>query len=467
MTANNVAVLDIGKTNAKLTLCDARGHRLVHRSRLCQSLAAGAYPTLDTDGLATWVATILKEFALRGPIDAIVPVGHGAAFALVQKGKLACPVPDYETPIPAAVRQEYDSLRDPFSASGSPRLPNGLNLGAQIYRLESTRPGLLSVDTQILTWPQYWAWRLCGVAAAEVTSLGCHTDLWLPSQGQPSGLARSRGWDARLAPRHKANEVLGVLSPEWQARTGLGQTKVYCGIHDSNASLLAARGFTEIADHEATVVSTGTWFVALRSPGPQAQVNLQALPEDRDCLVNVDLHGKPVPSARFMGGREIAMLGGIAEDGDQKALLSALPYVVQSEVMVMPSWSPGVGPYPRGMRRWIGEPRSPAERKAAVSLYAALVVDTALELIGATERVLIEGRFAQAEVFARVLAALRPDIDFFTSTEYDGIAIGAQRLVNPDLRPPIALKRVEGLGSDLTRYKAAWRSEAQMTSAGL
>lgn len=29
-------------------------------------------------------------------------------------------------------------------------------------------------------YPQYWALRLTGIAANEVTSLGCHTDLWNP-----------------------------------------------------------------------------------------------------------------------------------------------------------------------------------------------------------------------------------------------------------------------------------------------
>jgi sugar (pentulose or hexulose) kinase len=50
------------------------------------------------------------------------------------------------------------------------------------------------------------------------------------------------------------------------ARTGqVTSTQIYAGLHDSNAALLAARGFAEIADHEATVLSTGTLFVAMRS----------------------------------------------------------------------------------------------------------------------------------------------------------------------------------------------------------
>ena len=50
------------------------------------------------------------------------------------------------------------------------------------------------------TYPQYWAFRLTGVAATEVTSLGCHTDLWNPRAGAFSSLVERDG----LAPRYAA-----------------------------------------------------------------------------------------------------------------------------------------------------------------------------------------------------------------------------------------------------------------------
>jgi hypothetical protein len=34
---------------------------------------------------------------------------------------------------------------------------------------------------------------LCGAAATEVTSLGCHTDLWIPTEGRPCWQLR-RSW---------------------------------------------------------------------------------------------------------------------------------------------------------------------------------------------------------------------------------------------------------------------------------
>ena len=46
-------------------------------------------------------------------------------------------------------------------------------------------------------YPQYWAYRLTGVLANEVTSLGCHTDLWDYRAGDFS----TPGRQARLAAR--------------------------------------------------------------------------------------------------------------------------------------------------------------------------------------------------------------------------------------------------------------------------
>nr|WP_199178698.1 hypothetical protein [Acidimangrovimonas sediminis] len=82
-------------------------------------------------------------------------------------------------------------------------------------------------------------------------------------------------------------------------------TPVNCGIHDSNASLLPY-----LKGHEApfAVVSTGTWVIAMAIGGRMSR-NIGNLDEARDTLVNVNALGAPVPSARFMGGREYEALG--------------------------------------------------------------------------------------------------------------------------------------------------------------
>jgi sugar (pentulose or hexulose) kinase len=471
MEAGLTVVLDVGKTLTKLSLWSAGGSLLARETRPNQRIEAGPYVALDASGIETWAEGILRDFAKRGPIAAIVPVAHGAALAVLRDGALACPPPDYEEPVPAQVRATYDRDRDAFNHTGSPALPDGLNAGVQLAWLESLHPGLLADGATIVTWPQYWAWRLCGVAAIEATSLGCHSDLWRPVEATPSELARKRGWADRFAPLRKAGDVLGVVSKEWVARTGLpADTKIYCGLHDSNAALLAARGFGEIAERESSVLSTGTWFVAMRSPEPGVEVRIETLPESRDCLVNVDAFGTPIPSARFMGGREVEILTGVDTrridiKPDQPALIEATAEVVASGARALPTFTAGVGPFPEGHGRWINMPLDHTARRAAACLYIALMADACLELVGSRQRVLVEGRFAEAQVFVRALASLRPDDAIYVSNAEHDVSYGALRLIDNALPPLSGLVRVEPLEIDISAYAAQWRRDAARIEA--
>lgn len=464
-----IVVLDVGKTLAKLSLWTRDGELAAKDARPNERIDAGAYVALDAAGIEAWLARVLADFAHQGRIGAIIPVGHGAAAAVVRNGQLVCPPIDYEESGPDARRADYDALRDAFRHTGSPGLPGGLNLGAQLHYLQGLTPGLLDGDAQILPWPQYWAWRLTGIAASEVTSLGCHSDLWRPKERRISDLARRLGWERNLPPLAKAGAVLGGLSAEWRDRTGLdAKTRVYCGLHDSNAALLAARGFDEIAGNESTVLSTGTWFVAMRSPEDDATVDLGRLSEGRDCLINVDAFGKLVPSARFMGGREIEILAGVDTrridiKPDQPALVAAVPAVLAAGARVLPTFAPGFGPYPGHRGRWINMPTDQAERRAAVCLYAALVANASLDLIGARERILVEGRFAEAEVFVRALASLRPQDQIYVSNAHNDVSYGALRLVEPALKPATALTSVAPLDVSIDAYAQAWRRDVERT----
>jgi sugar (pentulose or hexulose) kinase len=461
----HTVVLDIGKTQSKVSLWRPDGE-LVERRVRPNERGAGAV-SLDAIGIEAWLAEALTDFARRAPVGAIIPVGHGAAAAIL-RGETLVAAMDYETEADADERARYDAERDPFALTGSPALPNGLNLGFQLHLLERGDARALDGAT-ILPWPQYWAWLLSGVAASEVTSLGCHSDLWLPLAGRPSALAVRRGWAGRLPPLRGASDVLGSIRPEWALRTGLPRdVKIHCGLHDSNAALVAARAFSEIAGMEATVLSTGTWFVAMRTPGEDAL--LSALPETRDCLVNVDVHGRPTPSARFMGGREIEALTGDAQRIDiaaaQPSLVAAVANVLNAGAMVLPSFAPGVGPFPRAKGGWANQPTDDFQRRAAISLYVALVADATLDLVGARERIVIEGRFAQAQVFARALAALRPGSSIYIADAQNDVSFGALRLLNPDLAPRTRLSRVTPLEHDMGAYRAAWRALAQQDGDG-
>ncbi len=466
MKRRAVIVIDIGKTLAKASLWRADGALIARETRTNARAVAGDDAALDVTGIEAWLGGVLASFAQLADVGAIIPVGHGAAAVLIKDGQVAQPPMDYEVPIPADVRADYDAVRSPFAETGSPALPDGLNLGAQLYRLQAARPDAFD-GAQILPWAQYWAWLLSGAAASEVTSLGCHTDLWNPARGDPSEMAVQMGWAAKFPPLRQAADVLGPMTSAWVAKTGLpADTQIHCGIHDSNAALVAARAFPEIAVGEATVLSTGTWFVAMRTPS--TPFDLAALPDARDCLVNVDAVGQPVPSARWMGGREIETQIGIDTrrvdiKPDQPALLAAVPGVVTAGAMLLPGFAPGCGPFPDRVGRWINQPDDWTARRATVCLYAAMVTNVSLDLIGSRRAILIEGRFAEAEVFVRALASLRPEDVIYVANAHNDVSFGALRLLDPSLKVAGALARVQPLACDIRAYHALWAKSCSIT----
>lgn len=462
MNTGATIVIDVGKTLSKVSLWDSTGAMLDRQVRPNAPVAVDGLLRHDLAGIGNWMLQALARYAGH-PVRWIVPVSHGAGVVALLDGAVAFPPLDYEQRVPVEIMTAYRAQRDTFAITGSPALPDGLNLGSQLYWLDQLHPDCMSRAT-LLPYAQYWAWLLAGRAVSEVTSLGCHSDLWCPADADFSAMAKRRGWAARFAPVVGAADVVGTLGPAVAEQTGLSaDVAVLAGLHDSNAALLAARGFVEIADREATVLSTGTWFIAMRLA--KEATDLAALPEARDCLVNVDAFGQPVPSARFMGGREIETLIEIDTrrvdiKPDQPFILAAVPQVVAQGRMILPTLAPGTGPFPDGTFRWINGPVDGYEIRAAACLYAALVADTALELIGARECILVEGRFAEAEVFVRALAALRPQTAIYTANADNDVSCGAIRLVNPGLKARGELVRVDPLDHDLSAYSSAWRALA-------
>jgi len=293
-----------------------------------------------------------------------------------------------------------------------------LNLGAQLFWQSQRHKTEFAAATAILTYPQYWAWRLTGVMASEVTSLGCHTDLWAPTRGDFSGMVAALGWAEKFPPVRPAASVLGAVGADIAAATGLAEgTPVTCGIHDSNASLVPHLGARETP---FTVISTGTWTIAMTVGGDTA-----GLDSRRDSLANVDAHGRAVPTARFMGGREFDLLvPQIAEPTTDD-----VARVIGGDIRVQPSFMPGVGPFPMSTGRWTQSPDtlSPGERTAAASLYLALVTRACLDLCGLGREIVVEGPLARNTLFGQALARLA-GVPVRLSGDTTGTSLGASML---------------------------------------
>ncbi|WLS10724.1 FGGY-family carbohydrate kinase (plasmid) [Shinella sumterensis] len=449
----HIAVIDIGKTNAKVALVARESLTEVAVMRRPNAVLTGPpYPHYDIEGLWDFILDALRRFQVQFGVDAISMTTHGASAVLLDdEGKLAASALDYEFDGPDSLAAEYDAARPPFAETGSPRLPLGLNLGAQLFWLFRTIPGLLERTRTILTYPQYWAFRLSGVAVNEVTSLGCHTDLWDPEAGRYSTLVEREGWAALMAPVVRASDRLGPVLPQIALATGLAPaTPVICGIHDSNASLYA---HLVARDEPFAVVSTGTWVISMAMGG--AKVTLDPA---RDTLVNVNAHGDAVPSARFMGGREFERLIGDARNVHAAADVDA---VLARGVMLLPAVENQSGPFQGRKAEWTVDAATlaPAERFVVVSFYLALMTATGLEIVGAQGPVLVEGPFAQNAAYLDMLAAStgRP-VEAVAGT---GTSVGAA-LLDADGRPSAT-----GRANPRPRHEAALRRYASAWQARL
>lgn len=448
-----VLVIDIGKTNAKVAVVETAGLRQIDvLSRPSSVLPGPPYPHADVEGIWQFLLDAIRTLHARHEVDAISITAHGATVALISPdGALALPVLDYEHSGPDAVTSEYEaSAAPPFAETGTPPLPGGLVVGRQLFWQFKTFPDEAARTAQILLYPQYWAWRLTGVAASEATSLGCHTDLWNPAVRDFSSLVDRRGWRRLMPPVRLASDCLGTVTPDTAAATGIApSTPVFCGIHDSNASLLPHL-YTQQAPF--SVVSTGTWVISMAVGARPV-----ALDPARDTLVNVNAFGDPVPSARFMGGREWEIAA-----PDPPPDPAGAAGLLERGIFLLPSVVSGSGPFPGRNARWLGpSDMTPAERIAALSLYLAMMTATCLELIGADGPTLVEGPFAGNSLYVDMLRAATARPVRLPALGSTGTSLGAALLTLP--QPPTAQSGPEPEPDPhpaLAAYAERWRTEA-------
>lgn len=428
------AVIDIGKTSSRLLLIDDQGRTAYESAQASASIPSGqGYLALDTEGCERWLLRALGDLGpLAQGLRRVIVTTHGAAVAGIRGEGLAFPVPDYE----AEAFDDRDGALadeiDPFAETLSPLLPRGLNMGVQLEWLRRRRPELLAKAELLMPYAQYWAWWLTGVGASEYSSLGCHTLLWNPAERTFSPWARRRGWADKFAPLRKAWETVGVIRPALSEQLGLPPgVQVHVGVHDSNACLARyLRSWPRV-----TLVSSGTWFVVMSTAGLN-----RGLHAERDQLANVSVRGEAVPTARFMGGREMARLCAGADPAlADPALMQDL---LRQGLRILPGFEPQGGAFGgrHGTVRLQGRTYSldewekrvaPELRATAASIYAAQMTAWTIEALGGLGPIVIDGPLAHNAVATCALAALLPTAEVYISRDsVEGTARGAWMLAH-------------------------------------
>ncbi len=454
-----IAVLDIGKTNVKLSIADAAGKVRETLSTPNAALEPPPYRHHDLAALEAWLLDGLSALSRRHAVAAIVPVGHGSAGVLVDAAGPVLPMVDYEADAPAEITALYRTLAGDFRARGSAIMLGASHLARQMLWQERAWPEAFARAQHLLGLPQYWAWRLSGVAASEVTVLGAQSHLWAVRDGSFAPIVTARGWQRLLPPLMPAWAALGTLRPDIAARTGLApQTRVLCGGHDSSLNFYRyqAAGLSGL-----TVVSTGTWIVALSDAADP-----EALDEARGMTCNADPAGRPLAGVLGMGGREFALIAGAQPAGAQgdPAVVARL---VARGTLALPFFSEDDALLPGRARQGCVRgppPQDAAERRALALLATALLTDLMLDALGNTGRVVLDGSFIADPLFAALVAGFRPAREVRFNAEIDGVAAGAALLAGHATRDrpaPLSLGVPARLDMPaLATYRAAWRAHA-------
>ncbi len=185
MKTSVCAVLDIGKTNKKLFLFD-ENYRIVLENSV-------QFPeTTDEDGDSCENVSLLTEWVLQSVHDvlaleeyevkAINVSTYGASFVHVgEDGNPVAPLYNYLKPYPEALKKQfYDTYggEREFSRKAASPILGSLNSGMIIYRLKYEKPDVFAQIKYSLHLPQYVAFLISGQYGSDITSIGCHTNLW-------------------------------------------------------------------------------------------------------------------------------------------------------------------------------------------------------------------------------------------------------------------------------------------------
>lgn len=291
-----IAVFDIGKTNKKLFLYDHALQTVFEKSLVLPEIVdEDNFPSEDINSLRSFV---VNEFdaVLEDPRYLVKGVNfsaYGASLVyLDQNGKVITPLYNYLKPYPKPLQESFYSHyggENEFSRSAASPVLGSLNSGMQLYRLKYEQPEIFKRVAHVLHLPQYLSWLITGKFYTELTSIGCHTNLW--------------NFDKQTYQQWLSEEGILTLLPEMVPSSSVVHVDykgkniaVGIGLHDSSSALIP---YLKQRETNFMLLSTGTWCISLNpfNHSPLTEEELK-----NDCLCYLQTNGNPVKAARYFGG---------------------------------------------------------------------------------------------------------------------------------------------------------------------
>jgi len=415
MPAQSVIILfDVGKTNKKVFLLDEQYKIAWEQSQsLPETTDEEGEPCEDVEKLTNWVQrTYTHVLTLRDfTIKAVNFSAYGASFVHIGKnGKPVAPLYNYLKPYPDELKKRfYDTYGGEVTFSmltASPVL-GSLNSGMQLYRIKEERPELFLQIQCSLHLPQYLSFLLTGQKYSDITSIGCHTNLWNFSQDHYHEWVYREGIIDKLAPIRGEEEVMSVANSVRKGSPGPASMVSGIGLHDSSAAMIP---YLESFQEPFVLISTGTWCISMN---PFNHVPLTVAELQKDCLCYISYQGRPVKASRLFAGYE-------HEQGVKKL---AARYHKDPQYASTVAYDPDIVSLVHGGK---DENFEQAYHRLIMDIMTRQAASTQLVLNGTdVKRIFVDGGFARNQVYMHLLAAAFPHIEVFAASIPQATAIGA------------------------------------------
>lgn len=293
-----IAVFDIGKTNKKLFLFNENYEIVFERSaRFDEIVDEDGFSCENLESLNSFVFNSIQEVLQTKDFDvkAISFSAYGASFVPVDKsGKAVAPLYNYLKPYPEELQRNFYETyggQEAFSHITASPVLGHLNSGMQLYWLKYERPEIFKNIKFSLHLPQYISSLVTKDFYSDITSIGCHTNLWDFQKNDYHEWVYKEGIMEKLAPIAPSDKVLPVTFDEKTIYSGFG-------LHDSSAALIPYL----VNFHEPFIlISTGTWCISL-NPFNEQPLTTEEL--ECDCLSYLTYQGKTVKASRLFAGNE-------------------------------------------------------------------------------------------------------------------------------------------------------------------
>ena len=419
-----IAIFDIGKTNKKFFLFNEQYQIVLEQTVQFEEVCDEDGDACDdVEQLSTWVLeTLADAFAQKNfHIKAINFSTYGASFVhLDAAGKTVTPLYNYLKVFPEQLKQDfyatYGGETKISLETASPVLGN-LNSGMQLYFLKNTKPDVYNRIVVSLHLPQYISYLFTQKKYADITSIGCHTQLWNFASNTYHDWVEKENMIDKLPAVFSSSEVLQVTVNGIETKAGIG-------LHDSSAALIPyLTCFTE----PFILISTGTWCISL-NPFNNQPLTVNEL--QQDCLCYMEYKGNPVKASRLFAGYEheqqtkrLAYHFGVALDY-YKTVVFDTSFLNDDSMEKSRA----------GLATSAFAAKELGSFKSYEQAYHQFIFDiiqqqkTSTSLILGNKkvtRIFVDGGFGKNPVYMNLLAAAFPEMEVFAASVSQATAIGA------------------------------------------